>query len=400
MTPNTSMLVRCAIGCLLGLMGCQPAEQIEPGNGTIVGAAPAVAVRNGHAVVTWHRSGIRVSSYDGSGWSAPQLIAPEGTYPDVAVSDSGGAIVVFGSGLGLQARVYATSRWSPLFTLDSISNPTYAVGVEGAGRATVVWSAGGQVRVSHQEGGGWLGTLLSASAAVGRPQIAVNGSGVAFAAWCDAGGTIWGSRRVPPNSWEASSGSTSACCQAPLLDQPGPAISVGVSSSGEAVIVGGTTMRVCEKRYVPGSGWQATTVLNASGPDSTAPQLAVAPDGHALVAWNNYFTGGALIRARAYVPGSGWGAVLTGPAAGHGLLGVGIGSSGSGAIVYRSSTGVSDVIYDAASGILSAPSVVYSQSGAYLLRVGFDPSQPGQGVSTWQQAVSSNEAIWAARLGL
>ncbi len=121
-----------------------------------------------------------------------------------------------------------------------------------------------------------------------------------------------------------------------------------------------TTTQVCEQRYVPGPGW--------------------------------------------HVPGSGWGALLTGPAADFGQLGVGIGSGGNGAIVYllgRGASTVSFVIYEAAGRVLSTPSAVNSQPGAYYPSIGFDPSQPDQGVTTWQQASnSSEEEIWVARLGL
>jgi hypothetical protein len=81
-----------------------------------------------------------------------------------------------------------------------------------------------------------------------------------------------------------------------------------------------------------------------------------------------------------------------------GRLGVGIGSSGDGAIVYLSS-GISTVVYSG--GILTAPSVVASGPGTtYYLRVGFDPSEQAQGISIWQRAGVSGEDIWASRLGL
>ena len=135
---------------LAGRFGLPDPERIEPGNGTAVDPASAVAVRNGHAVVTWHRQGIQVSRYDGAGWSAPQPIAPQGFYPDVAVSNSGSTIVVFGGALGLQASLSATSTWSPLFTLDSATSTLYDVAAEAAGSATVVWSTGTQVKVRSQ----------------------------------------------------------------------------------------------------------------------------------------------------------------------------------------------------------------------------------------------------------
>jgi hypothetical protein len=379
---------------------CHPAEQIEAGDGAIVGSAPAVAVRNGQALATWHRSGaqVRVSRYvGGSGWSVPEVIGT-GSFPDVALSNSFGGVVVFGDGPSLQAAVRLSSGWYAQ-TLATGSALSYAVAMEGGGRAVVVWSASGQVAASIQEGSGWGGsTVLSADTAMGRPQVATNDSGVVFAAWCGAGGVIRGARRAAPSAWEPAGSSASGCCQAPVLDTPGPGVSVGVSASGEGVIVGATATRVCERRYVPGSGWQSTTVLATPGADTTAPQLGIAPDGHALLAWTNS-TQGDLVKARAYDPASGWGAVLTGPAARHGRLGVGIGSAGDGAIVYRSGTGLNTVIYSG--GTLSAPSVVVSGPGdTYYLRTGFDATQRAQGVSVWQRAGVDGEDIWAARVGL
>lgn len=96
-----------------------------------------------------------------------------------------------------------------------------------------------------------------------------------------------------------------SCCQGPVLDTPGPSVSVGVEASGQAVVVGGSGSRLCEKRFIPGSGWQGTMVLATPGPDATAPQLAVNPNGQALLAWTN-FGGDGLVKARAYQPGSGW----------------------------------------------------------------------------------------------
>jgi hypothetical protein len=296
--------------------------------------------------------------------------------------------------------MYGGASWSTPFLLDSVSSqPAYDVAMEGDGRPSVVWSTNSQVKELHPDGP-WIGTVLSSSGAFGSPRVVMTDSGVTFASWCGSGGVMWGARRVHPNAWEARVGSLDNCCQGPALDTPGPGISLGVSASGEAVMVGGNATRVCEKRYVPAlGGWQSTSVLATPGPDATAPQVAVSPDGHALVAWHNLGSGG-VIHVRAYTPGSGWGPVLLGPSAGNGMLGLGIGSAGNGAVVYLSGPDVSSVGYDVSSGTLTAPIAVGSEPGtAYYLKIGFDPSESAQGVSTWQNAVGGEE-IWAARLGL
>jgi len=380
------------------LVGCQPAEQIEAGDGTITGSAPVVSVRNGQALAAWHRGGhIHVSAYQGSGWSVPQPIG-SGSFPDVAVSNSGAAVALFANGTTLQVAERGSAGWFAPQTL-ATGSTQYGVTIEGGGRATAIWSTGSQVKASIQEGGGWGGaTVLGGSAAFGNPQVATNDSGVIFAAWCGPSNRINAARRVAPGSWEATVTSSTACCQAPAIDTPAPGVGLGVSATGEAVIVGSTAARVCELRYLPGSGWQSTGVVGTPGSDATTPSVAVNADGHALVAWNNFTSGGGLVKVRAFDPVSGWGPIVTGPAAGTGRLGVGLGSTGYGAVVYRSA-GIRAVYYDA--GTLSAPlTVATSPDTLYYLKVGFDPNVPAVGVSVWQRTGVGAENIWASRLGL
>lgn len=387
--------------CVGSLLGCQPAEQLEPGTGTLSGAKPAVAVRNGQALATWHRGdGVHVSSFQGGSWSVPQVLGP-GTFPEVAVSSADLAVVLFRASSALKAATRTPGGWTT-HTIDATPPSGYAVAMEGGGRVVAVWSVSGEVRASIKEPEGWLGpTVLSSSSASGRPAVAVNDTGVAFAAWCGPNSRMWGARRVWPGPWEAASSSSTDCCQGPALDTPGPGISVGVSATGMAIMVGSTTTRVCAKRYVPGSGWTGTSVLGTPGGDATSPQVAVNPDGKALVAWNNFGAGGE-IKLRAYDPVSGWASVLTGPSTGTGQIQVGIGSTGNGAVVYRGGGGlIKAVPYVASSGTLDDPvTVASSPDTLYYLRIGFDPSEASQGVSIWQRTGVGAENIWASRLGI
>lgn len=390
----------CALLIAGAQLGCQPAELIEAGDGTISGAKPAVAVRNGQAVATWHRGGqVKFSAYNGTSWSTP-LPFGSGSFPEVAVSAGQPAIVLFGSGSGLKAVRRVGSGWA-LQTLDSAANPSYGVAMDAGGRAAAVWSVGGQVRATIHEGGSWLpNTVLSGSASSGGPQVAVNDSGVAFAAWCGANNRMWGSRRVAPGAWEPAVSSVTDCCIAPALDTPGAGISVGVSASGMGFVVGSTANRVCARRYDPASGWLGTAILASPGGDAVGAQVAVNPNGQALVAWNNFASGGA-IKVRAYDPATGWGSVLTGPSAGSGRLGLGIGSDGDGAVVYRASGAIKAVPFSISSGALSDPIEVASSADTlYYLRVGFDSSESAQGISIWQKTGVGAENIWGSRLGL
>lgn len=392
---------------LVGLMvvasaaACQPEELIESGSG-VTGVAPVVAVKNGQAVVAWHRSNdVRVSEYEeGATWSTP-LVLGTGQFPEVAASDSESAIVVWGGGGSLRASLRSAAGWSAPQTLASLNGHDYAVAQEAAGRAVVVWSNGTSVRARTRSGASWEATVVLRNApAVGRPQVAVNDAGVVFAAWCDSAGAMWGARRVHPGAWEGATNSMPGCCQAPAQDTPGPSVSVGVDASGAAQLVGGNASRVCQKRYIPGLGWEGTFTLGTPGPEATAPQLAVNPNGQALLAWVHHV--GEPMKVRAYEPGGGpgvgWGPELVGPQPGTGRLGVGIGSTGNGAIVYRSGgPSISAVGYN---GSLTAPTEVGTapSGGAYNLRVGYDSSEPSQGVSVWQ--LSTGEQVWASRLGL
>lgn len=387
---------------MTGVLACQPAERLEAGSSGLSGVAPVVAVRNGHAVAAWHRNGkVRVSSYGtGSTWSAPQILG-SGSFPVVATSASDRAVVVYADTSSLFASVRSAASWSAPQLLGSATGLSYSVAQEDGGRATAVWSGGSSgVQARTRAGGVWEAAQTLHLNGVSWPQVAVNDSGVAFAAWCGASGAMWAARRVYPAPWEAAVSSMPTCCQGPVFDTPGPSVSVGVDASGQAVIVGGSGTRLCEKRFIPGSGWQGTMVLATPGPDATAPQLAVNPSGQALLAWTNWGDD-KLVKARAYEPGSGWGPVLVGPSAGTGRLGVGIGSSGEGAIVYRSaSETLSAVVYSG--GALGAPSLVASGGSdtLYYLRVGFDPSESSQGVSVWQRAALSGPEVWASRVGL
>jgi hypothetical protein len=362
---------------------------------------PAVAVRNDRAVATWHKTGsqVRVANYSsGSGWSAPQTVG-SGTFPDVAISSTGKALVLFASGTTLKASVRSGGAWSAEQTIGSGTAHDFAVAIDGSGNGVAVWSGGGQVRARVHEGGTWGSeTVLRNEAAVGRPHVAANDAGVVFAAWCDADGRMWSSRRAPSGAWGSLGGSVTDCCQAPFLDTPGPAVSVGVSATGEGVVVGGTATRVCQRRYVPGEGWHLTLVLASSGAMAAAPSIAVNADGRAIAAWRGTAAGSPL-KVRAYVPGDGWGPLLTGPNLGTGRPGVAITSSGDGAIVYRAGLDIAAVVYS--EGELSGPVDVGTEPGtAYYLRVGYDPTSPSEGISIWQRAGVGGEDILAARIGL
>jgi hypothetical protein len=401
---NTKSIGRLSCALVIGgaQLGCQPAELIEAGDGVVSGSKPAVAVRNGQAVATWQNGGqVRFSAFNGTSWSTP-LPFGSGNFPEVAVSSGQPAIVLYGASSSLKAVRRVAAGWSS-HTLDTGPSFAYGVAMEAGGRAAAVWSVSGQVRATIHEGGSWLpNTVLSNSASFGGPQVAVNDSGVAFAAWCGPSNRMWASRRVAPGAWEPASSSVTDCCTGPALDTPGAGISVGVAANGMAIVVGSTANRVCARRYDPVSGWLGTGVLGTPGGDGVGAQVAVNPNGQALVAWNNFTTGGGLIKVRAYDPVSGWGPVLTGPGTGSGRLGLGIGSAGDGAVVYRAIGGfIRAVPFSISSGAFTEPiDVASSPDTLYYLRVGFDPSESAQGVSIWQRTGVGAENIWASRLGI
>jgi hypothetical protein len=389
---------------LCGLaIACEPPERIDVGTlGPLIDTRPVVAVRNDRAVVAWHRSGneIRVSNFASGGpFTAPRVLGT-GVFPEVALSSAGIAHVIYRQpSVGLFAsRRDSANIWTSPQMLTTSGTSAYGIGADGLGGALAVWVQGGIRARRYNLITGWGPEMLGDTANPSMLAVATNNSGTAVVAWCD-GTQIRARRYVPGTGWSGPTFSSTGCCPngTPPIGNLG--VSAGIAEDGRPVVVGGSSERVCA---FAGGYW---TTLSAPGPLHWTPHVAVNASGSAMAAWVTGSGYGDAIQARVYQSGVGWGALLT-RATSVDLqnIGVGFGSSGNGAILFNRGGDVYYSTYNsAAPSVLNAPAALASAAGAsYYLRVGFDPTEPNQGVTVWRQegGAAIGAEVWASRLGL
>jgi hypothetical protein len=198
-----------------------------------------------------------------------------------------------------------------------------------------------------------------------------------------------------------SGGSEGNCC---LVNDGifGTGIRVAIADSGAVVAMGANGSRACARLVSP-AGLASTAYLSSGTP--MAPALAVNAAGDALFAWIEV-TPALTVTARARSAAGAWSSVLTAGRTLPGNIGVGLGSTGYGAVVLRpSSAAVSYAAFDGRT--LQAPVNMSSFTGpAYFIDVGYDAHQPTVGVTAWQQGGTDpagapfGEGMAASRLGL
>ncbi len=138
-----------------------------------------------------------------------------------------------------------------------------------------------------------------------RPQIALDGQGNAIALWQDLpSGNIWSNRYALGSGWGTA---------ALVDDSDGPADSaqIAMNPRGNAIAVwhqfDGTRDAIRARRYVPGSGWAAVEPIGDDGAhDAHLPQIAIDSAGNAIAVWQQSDGTRRDIRANRFVAASGW----------------------------------------------------------------------------------------------
>lgn len=392
-----------AFAAAISALACQGPVQIQAGEVKTSSPVPVVSVRGGEALVAWHRSDGKVytSSVLGSStsWSAPSAIA-DGKNPEVALSTSGAAFAVFSDNFSIAAKVRTSGVWGAAFELEAHSTAFRAVAADAAGNALAVWSSD-RVRASvYQNGSGWQ-PVTDLDTGNGIVKVAMNEAGRGAAAWCGAG-VLHAAAYEPGSGWGAPAQTPHTDCCTNIFDVVSPGVSVAIAETGDAYAVGATGTRVCSlRRGAAQVNWSSGTLDTSVG--TNGPQVSASVDGHALVAWMRSTSGNRRLKAREYVPGTGWGATLTGPNnLGAGPIGVGYGASGCAAIMFRGGLALAYVTYCTPDAALSS-AVNITPGGSlgtapYFIRSASDPLEPAQGVTVWQQG--GTEEIWGARLGI
>ncbi len=300
-----------------GLWGT--AELIETDDTGHANGSQVAVDSSGNAVAVWSQSdGIRYNIWSnryvsGTGlWGTAELIETDNVggvlYPQVAVDGSGNAVAVWPQSDGIRYNILSnryvasTGLWgtAELIVTDNVGGAAYSqVAVDSSGNAVAVWVQSDGVRSNI-----WSNRYVASTDSWGTaelieidnvgnadsPQVAMDGSGNAFAVWRQYDGTrdnIRSNRYVSGTGWGA----------AVLIETDnvgGAAYSqVAVDSSGNAVAVwsqsDGARSNILSNRYVPGTGWGTAELIetNNMGPAQN-PQVAASASGNAIAVWHQY----------------------------------------------------------------------------------------------------------------
>ncbi len=246
----------------------QPVEDGPDG----VSIGQLVPGTDGKAVLIWELSGkdprvttVQVSRFDGSAWGTPVQISSASEYglmyPEIAIDANDHAVAVWTRIVGrndgspiyeFQSNRFDGSAWgTPVTLAENASNPSdNMLAMNSAGTAIVLYGQDGQMRSRVWNGSAWGEALTFWSTAndVYGGQIAMDSAGKAIAVWNGGGDTLV--RRFNGSAWWGTT----------------ELISHYLSGGPESTGGGGET-------YVT----------------PKSPQLAINPDGSAIVIWQYGF---------------------------------------------------------------------------------------------------------------
>lgn len=250
-------------------------------------------------------------------------------YPEIAMDATGRAVAVWsedegGGEYGGLFKIWA-SHYMPEVGWQAperigIDGPNSeggaAVTMSSNGDAVVVWVSGpsqGDTSVwfnRYTSTEGWsLASSVSNSGNVTALDVASDAVGNAWAVWSEndgSGGDIRAAQYVAGEGWGI-----------PGLIEPddagtayGPQIAV--SPNGDAVVVwvqhDGTRYGISSNLYVEGSGWGTAQNIDAGDTNALEPHVGLDDAGEAIAVWHQFDGQWSSAYANRYVPGEGWGA--------------------------------------------------------------------------------------------
>ncbi len=340
-----------------------------------------------------------------------------GTAMDFIVTIKADVTNVFGLTMGSDYVFNFTKKvWGPAGAIEAYDagNALYPqVAMDAGGNAVSVWEqwdgTGYNIWASrYTPSGGWGTAELIENDDAGwaeHPQVAVDTGGDAVAVWEQSDGSrynIWANRYTPAGGW-----STAELIEA---DNAGDAYEpqVAIDSEGNAIAVwhqwDGTRYNIWANRYTPGSGWDAAGLIETDNAGHAKnPQVAMDPDGNAMVVW--YQSDGTMnsILANRYTPASGWGTpepIETDNAGDAWDPQVAVDSEGNAiAVWYQSAVSRYNIWanrYTPSGGWGAAGLIETKNTGdAMYPQVAVDPA--GNSVVVWMQSDGTRNNIWANR---
>ncbi|NRB41118.1 MAG: Ig-like domain-containing protein [Pseudomonadales bacterium] len=257
------------------------------------------------------------------GWGTPLLIETEGgnaSYPVIAVNSRGQAVAAWqqsGGSSNTFANYYEPGMgWGTAVAIEnddsgSIIQPRVAINDNGD--AVVAWLHHDGIskrRIAanvYKAGIGWANHAVLTDVAAetaDNAEVAIDATGQALVIW-KQGSNIYSARYDTANGWQ-----TAELIQSNIVNAAYSNV-LSVNAGGDAMAVWleaeSGVRSVYANRYIKGQGWQGAQLIESETDNITiAPSVAVADNGHVMVAWQQNVIPGSRIYATHYSDAGGW----------------------------------------------------------------------------------------------
>ncbi len=296
------------------------------------------------------------------------------------------------------------------YSAGNSSNPR--IGVDSSGTVTVVWHWSSDPILNYHilsrrytPGSGWgIVTYADAGAAtnLGSCNLSVSDKGETIAVWVKNNSSVIASRYLEDTGWTlpeeiSSSGQGNASLPEIAFDSNGNAITVWSQDTSPS-----TVNNIWANRYVAGTGWDTAKLIEMDNIyNNYSPQLAVDPEGNAIVIWQNDNVATLNLQVNTYSPGTGWGTtpyLLETEAGLTGAFDIAFDPEGNAIAIWsQDSGGVLSMFakrYTPGTGWGSVESVENDDAGnAQYPNIAFDPA--GNAIAVWQQSDGTSYNVCA-----
>ncbi|VAX26455.1 putative esterase [hydrothermal vent metagenome] len=341
--------------------------------------------------------------------------------PQVALDPNGNAIVAWSQWDATKSNIWA-NRFVPntgwgtaekIETDDAGNALSPEVALDPNGNAIATWSQWDGTRDNiwanrFVPGTGWGTAEKIATDDTGSafdPQVALDPNGNAIVAWSQWGDTltnIWANRFAPGTGWEIA--------EKIEIDDAGGAFSpqVALDPNGNAIVTwrqwDGTRDNIWANRFVPGTGWgTAEKIATDDTGNALDPQMALDPNGNAIVTWRQWDGTRWNIWANRFVPGTGWGTAekIETDDTGHAVSPqVALDPKGNAIVTWEQSDGTRTDVWAnrflPSTGWGTAEKIETDDAGdASDPQVALDPN--GNAIVTWEQSDGTRTDVWANR---
>ena len=405
---------------------------LQSSNTMVANNARVVMAANGDALAVWQQATNGLSTVWSSryvpatGWTLPQRVsdaALDASQVQLAMDEAGNAIAVWQQVNPTQTDIVAarfdvaTVTWSSPELLeieDTVAALNPQVAMTKSGNALVVWQQGlSIVANTYTAATGWTTAVPVATetgSGISQLVLSVNDNGDAFAAWrvavvSAATSTIPEQTgyelrlaQLKDNTWAATETVATG-----LDDWAQPAIAM--NNAGAAIMAwsafNGTRHVMMSRHYTLATGWSTAEAVETNLGEAKSPQVAMAVNGNAFVTWaqsgspysiyanrfdaNTGFTGSVLLEQR-----------HRGDAVKPQLI---IDNRGNAVVTWQYHDGVQQNIlaaeYSVADSTWATERVIETSNSGDATSPAIAVSDNGNAVVVWQQEINDNSVIAA-----